>query len=495
LSKGTSEASPAREFRVSFSTGQPARSDQPLNNTFGLTGVGKLSVDATKLTFEGKRTGLNFGGAPQIALADVANVDYNAATCAFLIRTRDGKHYIIFWANSREEAEAIWALLPQEKTPEFLADEEHHDRFAKAMSVLGTRAYVTPAIIAINVAVFIAMLFAGADWMQPSSALLIKFGSNFRPFTWTGEQWRLLTSAFLHYGIIHIALNMFALFQAGALVERLFGSTRFALIYLLSALSGSVVSGMSHPFGNSVGASGAIFGVYGALLAFLAVRREDIPPSMLKSISSSALLFCLYSLVIGWAHPLIDNACHIGGLSAGFLSGIILARPFTPEARAVSQPARLVLATLAIGVPLLLLAKPMIASDGNHAAGLRFARDFENFAPIEAELVRKQTDILTFPPNARVNRLEIAKRLRDEVLIPRREASKPLLQSATMPQDGSRDARILAATRDYLRAREEAVALRILALETAELSDEERAVTADRNLGKTLNQLDVLKRE
>ena len=486
--------SPAREFRVSFSTGQPERSDQPLNNTFGLTGVGKLIVDATQLTFEGKRTGLNFGGAPQIALADVANVDYNAATCAFLIRTRDGKHYIIFWAASREEAEAIWALLPQEKTPEFLAEEEHHDRFAKAMSALGTRAYVAPAIIAINVAVFIAMLFAGADWMQPSSALLIKFGSNFRPLTWNGEQWRLLTSAFLHYGIIHIALNMFALFQAGALVERLFGSTRFALIYLLSALSGSVVSGWLHPFGNSVGASGAIFGVYGALLAFLAVRREDIPPSMLKSISSSALLFCLYSLVIGWAHPLIDNACHIGGLTAGFLSGVILARPFTPEARAVAQPVRLVLSALAIGLPLW-LGQSLIASDGDHSAGLRLARDLQNFVPIEAELVRKQTDILTFPPNARFNRLEIAKRLRDEVLVPWREASKPLLQSDTLPQDGSRSARTQAAMRDYLRAREEAVALRILALETAELSDEERAVAADRNLGKTLAQLDALKRE
>ena len=167
------------------------------------------------------------------------------------------------------------------------------------MSVLGKRAFVTPAIIAMNVAMFIVMMAAGADLVNPNPAIHIRFGSNFGPLTWTGEEWRLLTSAFLHFGIIHLALNMYALYQGGALVERLFGSTRFALLYLLSALSGSVVSGWWDPLRNSAGASGAIFGVYGALLAFMAVRRADIPPSMLKSIGSSALLFCLYSLVIG----------------------------------------------------------------------------------------------------------------------------------------------------------------------------------------------------
>jgi len=341
---------------VHYTTGQPARADQPLNNTFGLTGVGKLIVDPTTLTFEGQRTGITFGGPPRIALADVANVDYNAATKAFLIRTRNGNHYIIVWTTSAEDAETLWALLPQEKTPEFKADQEHHDRFAKAMKVLGARSYVTPTIIAINLVVFIVMWLAGANLVNPNSEVHIRFGSNYGVLTWTGQKWRLLTSAFLHFGIVHIALNMYALLQGGALVERLFGSTRFALIYLLSALSGSIASGWLDPLRNSAGASGAIFGVYGALLAFMAVRRQDIPPSMLKSISSSAVLFCLYSLVIGWAHPLIDNACHVGGLLAGFVSGAILSRPFTPEARAVEQPARLAVAALVIALPLALLA-------------------------------------------------------------------------------------------------------------------------------------------
>jgi rhomboid protease GluP len=485
----------AHEFRVRYSTGEPPRSDQPLNNTFGLTGEGKLKVDRGALVFEGNRSGFTLSGPPRIAIADVANVDYNAANSAFLLRTRDGRHYIIVWLASREDAEALWALLPQEKTPEFLADQAAHERFGKAMSVLGARSLVTPSIIAINVAVFIVMLAAGADIMNPNPAIHIRFGSNFGPLTWTGQEWRLLTSAFLHFGLIHIALNMYALYQGGALVERLFGSARFAVIYLLSALSGSVASGLWDPLRNSAGASGAIFGVYGALLAFLAVRRVDIPPSMLKSISSSALLFCLYSLVIGAAHPLIDNACHIGGLLGGFLAGVILARPFTLEARATPQPARVLMAVLAITLPLALLAQPLTAERGGASASLRFERDMEIFVRAEAEIVRRQTDILTFPPNARVNRLEIAQRLRREVLEPWRAASRPLFEGTTIPQDGSRSSRRQAAVREYLRARESAIELRTLAYESGDLADEARAIQADRYMSKTLNASNALANE
>jgi rhomboid protease GluP len=482
---------------VRYSTGQPARSGEPLKNTFGLTGEGTLTFDANTLVFEGKRSGGfdSLRGAPRIPLADIANVDYNAASSAFLIRTRNGKHYVIIWAASHEDAEAIWALLPQEKTPEFVEDQVAHQRFGMVMKNLGRRAYVTPAIIAINVAVFLIMLAAGADLMNPNPAIHIRFGSNFGPLTWTGEEWRLLTSAFLHFGLIHIALNMFALYQAGGLVERLFGSTRFALIYLLSALSGSVASGWWDPLRNSAGASGAIFGVYGALLAFMVVRRADIPPSMFRGIRNSALAFCVYSLVIGAAHPLIDNACHVGGLLGGLAAGVILARPFSIEARTTPQPAKLLIAALVVGLPLLWMAHSLVAEDSTHSAGLRFNRQLMEFIPIEGRLVRKQADILTFRPDVRVNRLEVAKRLRDEVLVPWREASRPLLQSATISQEDPRAAQLQTAWRNYLRTREKALALRILALETGDPSDAERALSADSRQNEALNALNALMQE
>jgi rhomboid protease GluP len=483
---------PTREFHVRYSTGQPPRSDQPLNNTFGLTGEGKLVVERGVLRFEGTRSGLTLSGTPRIAIADVANVDYSAANSALLIRNRDGRHYIIVWLASREEAEDLWAMLPQDKSPDFLADQAAHQRFGKAMSELGQRALVTPAIIAINVAVFISMLFAGADLMNPNPAIHIRFGSNFGPLTWTGEEWRLLTSAFLHFGLIHIALNMFALYQAGGLVERLFGSVRFGAIYLLAALAGSVASGWWDPLRNSAGASGAIFGVYGALLAFIAVRRVDIPPSMLKSIMSSSLLFCLYSLVIGVAHPLIDNACHVGGLLGGFVSGAILARPFTPEARATPQPVKVLVSVLIVVLPLAWLAQPLMAGSGPTSAGLRFERDLLAFSVKEGEIVRRQTEILTFPPNVRVNRLELAKQLRDVVLDPWRVASRPLLEGETLPQDGSPTTQRQQAIRDYLRARSSALELRAAWLESGDPTDEARAAQAERQLGETLTAVNAL---
>ena len=409
--------------------------------------------------------------------------------------TRKGRHYVVLWATSREDAEGLWALLPQEKSPEFLAEQAEYDRFGKTMEVLGKRCFVAPTIIALNVAVFIIMLASGADLFDPNPAIHIRFGSNFGPLTWTGQEWRLLTSAFLHFGIIHLAINMYSLSQLGRFVEPLFGSARFALIYLLSALAGSVASGWWDPLRNAAGASGAIFGVLGALLAFMLVRSADIPRRSLKSIAISTLVFGSFSLGLGAAHPLIDNACHVGGLLGGFIAGLILARPFNIEARAVRQPVKLAIAAVVIGLPLAWAANSLLAADGPHAAGLHFNRDLIDFIPIEGVLARKQADITTIPKDVRVDRFEIAKRLRNEVLVPWRVASRPILQSATIPDEDSHSAKLQKAWREYLRAREEAVALRVLALETDDMSDAMRAISADERMSQALNTVSALMSE
>ena len=276
--------------------------------------------------------------------------------------------------------------------------------------------------------------------MNPNPAVHIRFGSNFGPLTWTGEEWRLLTSAFLHFGLIHIALNMFALYQGGGLVERLFGSTRFAVIYLLSALSGSVASGWWDPLRNSAGASGAIFGVYGALLAFLAVRRADIPPHHAEEHQQQRA--AVLPVLAGHrrrasAHRQrlprrrVVRRVRVGRDpgAAVHAGGACHAAAGETAAGGAGHPA----------LPLALLAQPLTAESGSKSASLRFERDLETFGRAEAEIVRRQTDILTFPPNARVNRLEIAQRLRREVLEPWRTASRPLLAGAPrLPQDDSR---------------------------------------------------------
>ena len=225
------------------------------------------------------------------------------------------------------------------------------------------------------------MLMAGAGLAASDPGVHIRFGSNYGPLTWSGEYWRLLTSAFIHFGVFHVVLNMYALYNGGDLTERLYGSARYAVIYLLSALAGSAVSGWWNPHANSAGASGAVFGVYGALLVFFAVRRSDIPLQLLRSAGKGAVLLCVYSLGLGLASEFIDspvhidNAAHIGGLLGGALSGFLLARPFEPAARARPQPLRIVAVALGICGLLALLVAPLASHEGARGAELRDESD------------------------------------------------------------------------------------------------------------------------
>jgi rhomboid protease GluP len=131
---------------------------------------------------------------------------------------------------------------------------------------------------------------------------------------------------FLHGSLLHIAFNMLALWQAGQLVERLFGSLRFATLYMIAGVCGSLASVLWNPHVNSVGASGAIFGILGGLLAF--IRREDsgVPQTIVKELRASVLPFLLFNLTAGFLYPHTDNAAHLGGLVGGFLAGHLLAR-------------------------------------------------------------------------------------------------------------------------------------------------------------------------
>jgi hypothetical protein len=118
------------------------------------------------------------------------------------------------------------------------------------------------------------------------------------------------------------------------LTERIFGSTRFVGLYFLAGVSGSLASVLWNPHVNSVGASGAIFGVIGGLLAFLGRPNSGVPPTVVSELRSSLLPFLLFSLWMGFVYPHTDNAAHIGGLVGGWLAGHLLARSIhLPEHR------------------------------------------------------------------------------------------------------------------------------------------------------------------
>jgi rhomboid protease GluP len=445
-------------FAVRFSTGEPVKDRPTSANSFGLRGEGWVVLDADFLTLEvaGRK-----GPAARIPRAHVANVDYDPEHGGFVIRSSASDDYVVLWTRERADAQALWALLPQEKTPEFLLERERFERFGKAMRN-ADGAPVTLALIGLNLLMFVVTWFAGGEFFEFDPRLLIRLGSNFGPLAWTDEPWRLLTATFLHGGIVHLAFNLFALYQGGDLVERFYGRTRFALIYVLAALAGSVSSGWWDPGRNSVGASGAIFGIYGALLMFFALRREDFPLRLWKGIGGSALLFCGYSLALGAASPVIDNAAHIGGLLGGALAGALLVRPLTPEARAQPQPLRFVVATLAVCLPLAGMAWSVTSSAALSRA--RFHLQVEQFASADMRLTREQQQMMAVIVRTREEAPTVARRLRAQILLPWRQAAQPLLDAPDLPRDGSPEYRLQRAIRGYVEAKDRALSLQITAL-------------------------------
>lgn len=211
--------------------------------------------------------------------------------------------------------------------------------FQRTLAGLTPRVYVTPVFIGVNVLVFVLMTASGISLTQPTIPDLLRWGADFGPKAMTGEWWRLLTCIFVHIGIIHILLNMWVLATAGPLVERMVGNIGFLLLYLVAGLSGSLASLFWNPLLVSAGASGAIFGIYGALLGLLLRGYGSIPAKTLAQLRNSGLGFLFYNLLYGMMQATVDSAAHIGGLTGGFLCGLVLSQPFTPQALA-GRPVR-----------------------------------------------------------------------------------------------------------------------------------------------------------
>jgi rhomboid protease GluP len=196
----------------------------------------------------------------------------------------------------------------------------------------------TVALICINIAVFGAMLLHGAAlWHSPNNVQLA-WGASFGPATKDGQWWRLGTAMFLHFGLAHLAMNMAALWEAGRLVERLYGSSRFLLAYFASGLTGNLASLIVQgDKAVSGGASGAVFGIYGALLVCLWRERHQLHPIEFRWLFGGASLFSAATFILGLLIPGVDNAAHFGGLVAGALTGMALARPLTAASVAMGR--------------------------------------------------------------------------------------------------------------------------------------------------------------
>lgn len=207
---------------------------------------------------------------------------------------------------------------------------QHSERMNAFQGLMrGRQPWVSYALVALNSAIFLLTYLGGAtEGGETSAARLNAFGALVPQLVLDGQWWRLFTAIFLHASIQHILFNMTSLLAVGVLAERLYGSMKFIGIYLGAGLIGSVTSlafaGISGTLDvPGVGASGAIFGVAGALVTVRFQSSEIIPRVLRDRVSNTMIPLIAISLIFAYLTPYVDNAAHVGGLLGGMLLSFI----------------------------------------------------------------------------------------------------------------------------------------------------------------------------
>jgi rhomboid protease GluP len=321
------------EWKVDFdNTTKASRVLTPAQNDFGFVGSGTMQTDGISLCLSGQINNRGFlqDEYTELSLQKIANVESATRLVRFGYNVDEVEtDSMCLMLADDSAAEQCVAILPKRKTRDSRPQAKVDAEFGPKLIAQSPKVPMTVALVAINTLVFIATLIAGAEWLVPLGKLQISWGSNFGPYTTDGEWWRLFTSMFIHFGIAHLVLNMIALVMFGPLVERLYGSVNYLLIYLLAGIAGSLASLSWRPEINSAGASGAIFGILGALLAAQLRAGGTFPPDILRPIRNTALVFLGWSVYAAFKYKGIDNAAHLGGLAAGFWIGFVAAGPIT----------------------------------------------------------------------------------------------------------------------------------------------------------------------
>jgi membrane associated rhomboid family serine protease/Flp pilus assembly protein TadD len=237
---------------------------------------------------------------------------------------------------------------------------------------------ITTALIGLNVLVFLIMVLRGVSPLLPSPQQAIAFGADYGPLTLNGQWWRLVTSMFVHFGIVHIGLNMWCLWNLGRAAEQLMGRASYLLAYFVTGIFSSIASVYWHPMGASAGASGAIFGMAGVLVSYVKLKKTPAHLQINSKMLGSLGTFIAYNLAFG-ALPGISNAAHIGGLVMGLAVGAAL-----PAAGASETARRTRLSLIAIFSAIVLA--------GSAIAAKTLSKGVSELASAEQLLAEKKTD-------------------------------------------------------------------------------------------------------
>jgi rhomboid protease GluP len=301
-----------------------------------LHGTGVVRIEADDLILRGwRRTwlGVPLESEVRIAMARIRNVVIDDRWVKFETNPPEGRsRRLQFRAASDEAAAAILDRLPKTLSAGFAAAWQELRTFDQALTLNAKRAWATSIFIGLNLLVFAACVIAGGGFWMLDPQLLGRWG-NAGVLVMEGQWHRLVTAFFMHSGLMHLLINMWVLWGAGRLTERLYGTGPFVVIYVAAGILASLGSIAWNPFTLSVGASGAIFAVLGALLVFVARSETRVPKKVVRAHLPSTIAFVLFNLGSGMLSANIDNAAHVAGLLAGCALGWTLTRRLSPESR------------------------------------------------------------------------------------------------------------------------------------------------------------------
>ena len=223
---------------------------------------------------------------------------------------------------------AVWQTDLEQLHRQTLQAAEEETRQAaevdNVMHISGSNLYVTYGLIGINVLLYLAMVVSGVNFFEPTSMDVLKWGASLPALDLSGQWWRIFTSMFLHFGLIHIVMNMVALYMISIYMEPMLGKARWLTGYLCAGLIGGIVSLLlrKNELVVGAGASGAIFGTYGIFLALLTTKV--IPQHIRGNLLRFVLFFVAYNVFYGFKKGSgIDNGAHLGGLAGGMIIGYI----------------------------------------------------------------------------------------------------------------------------------------------------------------------------
>ena len=319
------------------------------------------------------------------------------------------------------------------------------EAFHEALRARTRWTLVTPALVVTQIVIFIVMLVGGAGFADPHT--LVDWGGSIGPKTTNGEWWRLVTATFVHWGLLHVFVEVAALLQAGLLMERLVGPLAFAVVYTAAGLLAGVWGLSAHPVSVSAGAAGAVFGVYGLLLASLVsgwVQRSPltIPLPALKRLWPGAVMFTLYNMV---SEGIVSESMQ-AGLVVGFVCGMVMA----VRVGVHKPPTRRVCAALAATLAIVVVS----------AAPLRGLADVTG----EVALVTEAEERTSGAYDAAIERFKVGRltaealaQIADQIASEMQSLQTRLTSLDHVPMEHEP---MLAAATEYVRLREESWHLR-----------------------------------